>query len=103
ATHDVGRLDVAVDETLGVRCRQPSRGVEVGGEDRAPPRPGALPAPALERLALHELHRDEDFAPVLADVVDLHHVWMRQLPESARLANEALGSVQESAAFTGPT
>jgi hypothetical protein len=88
AAEDVGRLDVAVHEALRVRGGEPARGVEVGGEHLAKGGARRALAPDVERAALHELHGDEDVAVVLADVVHLHHVGVRELAERPRLAEQ---------------
>ena len=50
----------------------------------------AAPQALGERLALEQLHRDEQLAAVLADLVDLADVRMIDARGGARLAPEAL-------------
>ena len=87
--HDVGRLQVAVDYARRVRRGE-------AGDHRARDLQGALNrelAFALEQgrkvLALDVRHRDVLDALHLAEVVDAHHVAVRDLPREEELLLEA--------------
>jgi hypothetical protein len=90
STEDVGRLDVAMHQAARVRRRQAARGLEVRRDHRLPGRIRGTAAPRVERLPVDELHGHEHVARVLADVVNLHHVGVRELAERTRLAHQAL-------------
>jgi hypothetical protein len=85
--HDVGRLDVAMDDAVGMR-----RG-ERGGHLRAVLErcrhwQRALGDDPIERRAFNQLHRDERRAGVLVDVVDRDDVRVVEGGGRARLLHE---------------
>ena len=91
---DVLRLDVAVDQPLGVR-RGRARGRP--RSRRRPPRrsAGAQPVdPLLQRLALDVLEDDVGVAAVLAGVDHRDHVRVGELGDRPSLAAEALDLVR---------
>jgi hypothetical protein len=86
---DVVRLDVAVNDPFLVRLGQSIARMRrdahrVGGEHRAARDHGG------ERVALDELHGDEERVALLVDRVDGGDVRMVELRDRARLAQEAL-------------
>ena len=91
------RLDVAVDEPLGVRERECSTDLEPELE-HAPDgeRPAALDE-LLQVLAVDELEDDELLAVLLAAVDHGDDVRMRELCDRARLAPEALDVLRVAA------
>ena len=90
--HQVLRLEVAVHEPGGVRRLERLRRLDCDAHGLAPLERAALQA-RVERLARAELHREKG-APVerLAEVVELHHVAVREVRDRARLVPEALES-----------
>ncbi len=88
--HDVGGLEVAVDEPERVRGLKPESDLTQQASGRR-----KISCPArdefAQRAADDELHRDEHAASaarqdVLADIVDLHDVGVRELREQLALA-----------------
>ena len=85
--HDVGRLDVAVDDAVGVRSRK--RGGDLSTRlERRRHRQGALREDPIERRPLDELHGDEGRARLLVDVVDRDDVRVVEGGGRARLLHE---------------
>ena len=85
----VRRLEVAVDDAARVQRGQRGQHAEADRHrlgDAQRPAPQALG----ERLALEQLHGDEQLAAVLADLVDLADVRMVDAGRGAGLAPEAL-------------
>ena len=89
---DVGRLDVAVDDAVGVggvqRVRNLSREVQHQTK-RERPAVHVL----LERLALEQLHGDELRALELVDLVDRADVRVIERRGGARLAQKPIGGL----------
>jgi hypothetical protein len=89
---DIGRLDVTVEDPLGVRGAE-----RVGDLHRQFQQPLVVKRLAfnrvLQRLALHHLHGDEGPAAVLADLVNRADVGMVQRRGGARLAAKAFQRV----------
>ena len=84
---DVGRLEVAMDDSCFVRFLErlrnlPGNGERFGERDRAPPNP------LLQGLAGHEFHHQEVAAVRFFDAVDRGDVWMIQRGQHARFALE---------------
>jgi hypothetical protein len=89
ADHDVGRLDVAVNDRRAVgvvECRtQHFEDAQLFGES-----PHAAPRDQLRQcLARHVLHRDERTIVVFADVVNRDDVGMVEAASRSRLARES--------------
>jgi hypothetical protein len=82
--HVVG-FKVAVDEAAGVRGGEAAADLQVHGDDLAPAA-GRGGLPGAQGLALDVLHRQVDLAEVLADLVDLDDVGVRQAGERLGLA-----------------
>jgi hypothetical protein len=91
---DVLRLDVAVDEHLGVRGRQRSSDLDRVGHGLADGQPAEPADSLLERLALDVLEHDVRRAVVLAGVDHGDDVRVREPGHRARLAAEALELVR---------
>jgi hypothetical protein len=91
--HDVRRLQVAVDHSLGVGVRQRLGDLQGDGQQPRPVRRrvGALGQEGLQRLALDQLHGEERPRAEAADVVDRHHAGVLQLAADLRLLEEAPG------------
>ena len=86
--HHVLGLEVAVHEPGRVRGREPrARRDEHVADLRA--RPRRCRQPGRQRLAVDELHREEDAVLDLARVVDRDHVRVRQARDRLRLAQQA--------------
>ena len=100
---DVGRLDVAVDDALGVRV-----GERVGNLHGEIDRAARIQRPPgdrrCQRLARHELEHEKQLALILADLVQRGDVRVRERGGGARLLQEPLaafaGSPATSAAST---
>ena len=88
AEEDVVGLEVAVDDPARVRRRETLAGLSKISRIASAGRFSAW-SHSAQRAALDELHREEDFAVVRADVVDRHHVRVRELRDRARLAEES--------------
>ena len=87
--HQVGRLDVAMDDAEGVRVgeavAQLLDELEPAGEGR-----GLAPSdPRAQRLAVDELHGDERLAVVLPDVEDADDVLVLEHAGGIRFLHEA--------------
>ena len=80
-------LDVAMDESRGVRRREAAGGIGEHARDLAPG--SGLGGPASHRLATDELHREEHAAAPRPDVVDRDDMGMRQARQGAALAQRA--------------
>ena len=93
ADDDVGRLDVPVDHTLGMRGIEGVRQLHANIDD--PPRlerPGA--EMLLQGVSLNDLHHDERSACILTDVMHRTNVGMVQRGKDFRFAfktSEAVG------------
>ena len=87
-TQEVGRLEIEVDDAERVGGREPEPSLMVGVEQRGEARL-LDPLPAVEVAAFDQLHRHEHAAFVLADLVDLHDMRMREPGERARLGEQA--------------
>src|SRR6202167_4804153 len=85
----IGRLDVAMHDSLGMRCVQ-----RIGNLDCQSEQNVGLHGPTgdamLERDSIQELHRDEAFALVLADVINGADVGMVKCSWRPRLAPKTL-------------
>ena len=86
---DVRRLEVAMDDAAGVERRERASMSSAIGSAWIDAQRAAL-QPLGERLALEQLHRDEELAVVFADLVDLADVRMVDAGRGARFAPEAL-------------
>ena len=86
--HDVGGLDVAMDDAARVRRRERAGDLD-GIVERRGNRQRPLRQQPIERRAVHQLHRDEGRPRVLADLVDGDDVRMVQRRGGLRLADEA--------------
>jgi len=86
---DVVRLEVAVDDVVGVGGAD--RGEELLGyvERLVDSHPALVLEDRAERLALDELHHDEERLPVLVEVVDAHDARVVQRGDGRGLALEA--------------
>ncbi len=91
--HDVVGLEVAVHEAGLVRGRQPPPCRQVDVQHLAPGAVGRR-QPVADGVPLDELHRDEDRVLEGADVVDDHHVRVRQARDRLRLTQEARAAVR---------
>ncbi len=90
--HHVGRLEIAVDDALVVRAREPFG--DLGGDfEGAVRRQRAARGQVAQLLAAHQLHRDEVDAVGFVDRVDDRDVRMFERGGSARLLNEPLAPV----------
>ena len=90
--HDVRRLDVAVDDVVGVRPAQSFRALSDDGNDLRWLE-GGLPEHGIERAAVEVLHDDVRIDGVLVaahDLVDLDDRRVGNPREDLRLAAEAL-------------
>ena len=90
--HDVRRLDVAVDDVIGVRPAQSFRALSDDGNDLRWLE-GGLPEHGIERAAVEVLHDDVRIDGVLVaahDLVDLDDRRVGNPREDLRLAAEAL-------------
>ena len=88
ANHDVGGLDVVVDDLLLVQLDQGGRHFNANRRDLHRRQRRALER-GIERIALHEFHRDIGPAGVIADAVDLGHMNARQARQDHHLHLEA--------------
>ena len=94
ADDHVLRLEVAMHEARGVGRGQPARRLRrTTASDLAPACAAAPRSQVRERLALDELHRDEDLSPKRADVVDRDHVRMGEPRHRLRLASRRARAV----------
>ena len=82
----VVRLEVAVHQARRVHGRQP-RADLLEHRDHVAPR-ARRPQPPRQRLAVDVLHRDEQPARVVADLVDAHHVRVLEARHRLRLAQQ---------------
>ena len=87
--HHVRGLQVAVQHALLVRRGQPGAELPRDLERLVRRQPADPPQQRGEVLAVHELHRQEEVALGLADVVDAAHRRVRDLARDAHLAVEA--------------
>ena len=85
--HDVGGLEVAMDEVRGVGGGEPARGAREDGEDLRP-RARARGEPILQRDAVDELRGDEDVRPEIAGVVHGDDGAVRELGEGLGLEQQ---------------
>ena len=85
--HRIGGLEVAVNETGLVSGGQPLPGLDEAGHDLG----GGtrLAEPCLQRAALHVLHRDEQRALEVANLVDRHDGRMHHPGKRPRLPLQA--------------
>ena len=89
-----------MDDADPVRRGQTRAGRQEDRQHLARPRL-ALAQPGAERAAVHELHGEEDVSLEGADVVDRHHVRVRELRERAGLARQAQPRLLGAAAEPG--
>lgn len=102
AHEHVAGLEVAMDEAGIVRRTEATPRLQEHHED-LPPGTSHRAHPLLQRLPLHELHRDVDRAFDLADVVDRDDVGMREASGDLRLASEASArGIEATAHAIGP-
>ena len=87
--HQVGRLDVAMDESHLVGHRE-SLGRFVGDADDLVERQGSSLNAICERLPLDQLHHDERGVARVFDAEDLADEWVIQRRGGAGLAQESL-------------
>src|SRR5262245_44165438 len=85
--HDVGRLEVAMDDALAVRGVEPAGELHPETQDLLE-RQRAAEQPVRERLASEVFHHEEVHAVLLADVVQGADVWMTQAGDRAGFAAE---------------
>ena len=91
---NVGRLDVTVNDSFGVRGVQSVRNLNSPFEHIFQ---SATASPAMrcfQRRALHEFHGDERSAVLLADLVDGADIGMVQRGSRARLSAKTLQSLR---------
>ena len=74
--HDVGRLDVAVDDAARVRGARARRRFCTRNSSAFAHRQRPVREQPVERRAIHQLHRDERDAVVFVDLVDRDDVGM---------------------------
>jgi hypothetical protein len=86
---NICRLDVAVNDSLGMRCVQTVGDVDAQFQ-QAFQFESAFIDQMLERRAFHVLHHDEGAAVLFLNVMDSADVRMIQCGSGARLALEAL-------------
>ena len=86
--HHVVRLEVAMDQPLGVRRTKAGAGGHEHAENVSP-RTRLLRHPCREGVALHELHRHEHALLVDTDIVHGHDVGIVDAGERLRLALKA--------------
>ena len=88
--HDVGRLQIAMQDALLVRGREP--GAQLAGdlERLVGGKPPDAPQQRAEVLAVDVLHREEVQAFHFAEIVDAADVRMRHLARDAHLVAETL-------------
>ena len=84
---DVGRLDVAMDDPLGVRSFERVGELDAKVEDSIRSQ-GATGDKLVQRHTLQQLHRHEMAAGMFSDVVHRTNVWMIQSRGGAGLALE---------------
>jgi hypothetical protein len=84
---DVGRLDVAVDDTLAVRAAQPLQHLQ---QQRHHGHRCPLAQNLLQRPPLHQLHDDRRIAVALHEVVDPHDGGVAAAAGGLHLLAEAL-------------
>ncbi len=88
---NIGRLDIAMDDALGVRRFEPFGDFDAQIEQQIERE--RLPTdPVLERLAFEALHRQERLAFVFADFVDRADIGMVERRSGLRFALEAFES-----------
>ncbi|MDQ3369741.1 MAG: hypothetical protein M3680_30330, partial [Myxococcota bacterium] len=90
--HVVG-LEVAMHEPRGVGGGEPAARIAQHAQHLERRAPFPL-APHPERLAVDELHRDEDLVLVKPDVIDRDDVLVRQHGHRARLAHEPVHRIR---------
>ena len=86
---NIGRLDVAVNDALGMRRFEPFGDLDAQFEQQIERKRLAVDA-VLERFAFEALHREERLAFVLADFVDGANVGVIEGRSGARFALESL-------------
>ena len=87
--HDVGRLDVAVDDAAVVHVVERARDLHRDDGGDVDGQAAALLEQVVEVDALHVLHDDEQRAALLVEVVDVDDVLVLQRRQAPRLALEA--------------
>ena len=86
--HDVRRLQVAMEDAPLVRRGQPGAELPRDLERLVLGQPADAAQQRRQVLAVHVLHREEQLAVDLADVVDAADVRVRHLPRGAHLVVE---------------
>ena len=87
--HDVGRLQIAVQHALVVRCRQTSADLACDLDRFVRGQAADAAQQRRQVFAVYVLHRKKNLIVGLADVVDATHVGMRDAPRDAHLIAKA--------------
>ena len=88
--HDVGWLDIAVNDVLGTQVAHRLAGLQGDVEHLLNVKRAFVLQQVFGGDAIDEFHREIVFTLVFADIVDLNQVLVRQFAGRARLKQEAL-------------
>ena len=99
--HDIGRLQVAVDDATIVRRRQPRANFTGRLHGLICWQTADTRQQRRQIFAVHILHGEERRAPEFADIVDAADVRVRNLARDAHLAMEALQQPLVARGFLG--